>query len=107
MEPAGVNTELFLRAYEALILWFAWMLAIVVGLMALLYVLLLWEEYFSSPRRPVMHARKRASSGTSRRPAVARQWPSFLRIVYNFLPIGAARAASLHTEHGHARAKLP
>jgi hypothetical protein len=51
MEVLGPEPELVLQLYDAVLIWVAWLLGGSTFLVALLYLLCLWVECFSSARR--------------------------------------------------------
>ncbi len=93
MESAGLDTESLLRAYDALVFWFAWAFAVAAFCMASLYVLFLWAECFSSSRRPMARLSRAARIRPSVGAGVSHHWPPVWRIVGSVLSARPHRAA--------------
>ena len=92
MEPAAVDQETLLLAYKALILWFVVIFVAAACLMALVYLLLLWNELSPRLRPPIMASDQPANRGT--RGAAAAVEPSL------------SSSQILPPEYGHGAAKV-
>ena len=67
MEFAWIDPALLLRAYEALMRWFAWTFAAAACVWVLIFLVLSWSEWSSASRRPVA---KPQPSGADKRAVV-------------------------------------